>query len=304
MAGPARTINTANPSRSRRRQPESRYCREKACRLRARRSSGSQLSSASSVLPPSSPRSSNASETSNRYHHLDHAGQFFTGALVGLLLGSQPAISRRLGDHSSTGLAAVLIAPTVMMLVMVPRFYEPLEPHPFEHALYHLAMAACGLATGLGATRLGLVTGRLMFSPLSRDATHVRCCDEVKEGRQNDRHSKALTLAATGSDAGSSVGWPAERSSSASWLPPTRSATTAVKPTRIRQPPRTRARYSNSNEDDDPSIVAGPGPSKVRPGRSRKVSLQQRQLRRLPLTQRRCRCRPQPEGRRWEQSRR
>jgi cytochrome c oxidase subunit I len=109
------------------------------------------------------PRIVNASEISNRYHHLDHAGQFFTGALVGVLLGSQPAISRRLGDHSSIGLAAVLIAPTVMMLVMVPRFYEPLEPHPLEHALYHLAMAACGLATGVGATRLGLVTGRLMF---------------------------------------------------------------------------------------------------------------------------------------------
>ena len=61
------------------------------------------------------------------------------------------------------GLAAVLIAPTVMMLVMVPRFYEPLEPHPLEHSLYHLAMAACGLPTGVGATRLGLVTGRLMF---------------------------------------------------------------------------------------------------------------------------------------------
>jgi cytochrome c oxidase subunit I len=109
------------------------------------------------------PQIVNASEVSNRYHHLDHAGQFFTGALVGVLLGSQPAISRRLGNHSSIGLAAVLVAPTVMMLVMVPRFYEPLEPHPLEHALYHLAMAGCGLATGVGATRLGLVTGRLMF---------------------------------------------------------------------------------------------------------------------------------------------
>ena len=129
--------------------------------------SSSQLGFAAAVcvisLAAFFPQIVNAAETSNRYHHLDHAGQFFTGALVGLLLGSQPAISRRLGDHSSTGLAAVLIAPTVMMLVMVPRFYEPLEPHPFEHALYHLSMAACGLATGLGATRLGLVTGRLMF---------------------------------------------------------------------------------------------------------------------------------------------
>ena len=50
-----------------------------------------------------------------------------------------------------------------MMLVMVPRIYEPLEPHPLEHASYHLAMAGFGVATGLGATRLGLVTGRIMF---------------------------------------------------------------------------------------------------------------------------------------------
>jgi hypothetical protein len=66
-----------------------------------------------------------------------------------------------LGDRPSLGLAAVVAAPTLMMLVMVPRFYEPLERHPFEHALYHLAMAALGLATGLGATRLGRITGRL-----------------------------------------------------------------------------------------------------------------------------------------------
>jgi cytochrome c oxidase subunit I len=109
------------------------------------------------------PQIVNASEASNRYHHLDHAGQFFAGAMLGVLLGSQPTISRRLGDHSSLGLAAVLVAPMLMMFVMVPRFYEPLEPHPFEHALYHVAMAACGLVTGVGATRLGLVTGRLMF---------------------------------------------------------------------------------------------------------------------------------------------
>ncbi len=109
------------------------------------------------------PQVVSASEVSNRYHHLDHAGDFFFGAMLGLLLGSLPAISRRLGDHSSLGLATVLLAPMVMMLVMVPRIYEPLERHPFEHALYHVGMAAFGLVTGLGATRLGLVTGRILF---------------------------------------------------------------------------------------------------------------------------------------------
>ena len=103
----------------------------------------------------------NASEASIRYHHLDHAGHFFLGVMLGLLLGSLPALSRRLGPRPTLGLATVIAAPTLMMLVMVPRFYEPLERHPFEHALYHLAMAALGLATGLGASRLGRITGRL-----------------------------------------------------------------------------------------------------------------------------------------------
>jgi cytochrome c oxidase subunit 1 len=102
-----------------------------------------------------------ASEASLRYHHLDHAGQFLLGTLVGVLLGSMPAVSRRLGARPTAGLLAVTAAPTVMMLLMVPRFYEPLESHAFEHALYHLAMGAFGVVTGVGATRLGLVAGRV-----------------------------------------------------------------------------------------------------------------------------------------------
>jgi cytochrome c oxidase subunit 1 len=109
------------------------------------------------------PQIVDASEVSNRYHHLDHAGHFFFGAMLGLLLGSLPGISRRLGDRPTLGLATVLVAPMVMMLVMVPRIYEPLESDPFQHASFHVAMAALGVATGLGATRLGLVAGRVMF---------------------------------------------------------------------------------------------------------------------------------------------
>jgi cytochrome c oxidase subunit 1 len=101
-----------------------------------------------------------ASEASVRYHHLDHAGHFALGVLVGLLLGSLPAVSRLLGERPGAGIVCVTAAPVLMMLVMVPRFYEPLERHSFEHALFHLAMAAFGLVTGIGATRLGLVTGR------------------------------------------------------------------------------------------------------------------------------------------------
>jgi cytochrome c oxidase subunit 1 len=102
-----------------------------------------------------------ASETSTRYHHLDHAGHFLLGALVGALLGSLPSISHRLGNRPTLGLTAVTVAPTVMMLLMVPRFYEPLERHALDHALYHVGMAALGFVAGVGATRLGLVAGRL-----------------------------------------------------------------------------------------------------------------------------------------------
>ena len=102
-----------------------------------------------------------ASETSIRYHHLDHAGQFTLGVLLGLLLGSHAAVSRLLGDHPSWGLTAVIVAPAVTMLLMVPRLYEPLESHDLEHTLYHLAMAAFGLVTGLAATRLTPLGGRL-----------------------------------------------------------------------------------------------------------------------------------------------
>ncbi|HEY1367740.1 MAG TPA: cbb3-type cytochrome c oxidase subunit I [Gaiellaceae bacterium] len=106
------------------------------------------------------PQVVDASEASIRYHHLDHAGEFLFGTLLGLLLGSLPFVSDRLGRRPTLGLATVIAAPAVMMLLMVPRFYEPLERHPFEHALYHLAMAAFGLVTGLGASRLTPLGGR------------------------------------------------------------------------------------------------------------------------------------------------
>jgi hypothetical protein len=55
----------------------------------------------------------------------------------------------------------VIVAPAAMMLLMVPRLYEPLENNDLQHALYHLAMAAFGLVTGLGASRLTPIGGRL-----------------------------------------------------------------------------------------------------------------------------------------------
>ena len=107
------------------------------------------------------PQVVDASETSIRFTHLDNAGAFFFGAMVGLLLGSLPTVSRALGGHWSLGLATVVVAPTLMMLAMVPSVYGHLERQPLVYAFYLVHNAAFGLLTGLGATRLGLVTGRV-----------------------------------------------------------------------------------------------------------------------------------------------
>jgi mono/diheme cytochrome c family protein len=104
-----------------------------------------------------------AADTSTRWHHLDHAAQFFFGAALGLVIASLPRAHRRLGEHPHLGLAAVLAASTAMLLLMVPRLYEPLEPHRLYHALFHLGMAALGFVAGLGASRLGPVAGRVAF---------------------------------------------------------------------------------------------------------------------------------------------
>ncbi|HEY6029477.1 MAG TPA: hypothetical protein VIU44_02885, partial [Gaiellaceae bacterium] len=109
------------------------------------------------------PQVIDASETGTRWHHLDHASQFLFGGLVALVVGCLPAVSRRLGERPGLGLAAVLASSTAMLLLMAPRFYEPLERHSLLHALYHVLMAVLGFVAGLGATRLGTVVGRLAF---------------------------------------------------------------------------------------------------------------------------------------------
>ena len=113
------------------------------------------------------------------------------------------AISRRLGDHSSIGLATVLVAPMLMMLVMVPRFYEPLERHPFEHALYHLAMAAFGLVHRPRRDPSRPRHRPADVRPLGRDAAHVRRRHEMNETRSDRKPAttalecgRALALAA------------------------------------------------------------------------------------------------------------
>ena len=122
---------------------------------------GAGLAAAVVGLAAFFPQVVDASETSARYHHLDHAAQFFFGLALGVTVGCLPAVSERLGSRFELGLAAVLGLPAVMLLVMVPRFYEPLDSRTGYHLLYHVGMAALGIAIGLGTTRLGLVAGRL-----------------------------------------------------------------------------------------------------------------------------------------------
>jgi hypothetical protein len=111
-----------------------------------------------SFLPPIT----RAAETNTQYHHLQHAAEFLFGALIGLVVMSLPSVSRHVGRRAADlGIAAVVAAPAVMMLLMLPRIYEPLEGHDLEHASYHVGMAAFGLVAGLGAGALGRVTGRL-----------------------------------------------------------------------------------------------------------------------------------------------
>jgi hypothetical protein len=105
-----------------------------------------------------------ASETSTRWHHLDHAAQFFFGAVLALLVASLPRVHGRLGRHPNLGLTTVLAGSTAMLLLIVPRLYEPLERHSAEHALFHLGMAALGVVAGLGASRLGPIAGRAGFA--------------------------------------------------------------------------------------------------------------------------------------------
>jgi cytochrome c oxidase subunit I len=108
------------------------------------------------------PQVIDASEASAQYHHLDHAAQFFLGAMLAVMLVTSPALSHvRL--RSSLALGAVIVAPAAMLLAMTPSVYTGIVHHPFLHFIYHLGMVALGFITGIGLTRFGAVTGRVVF---------------------------------------------------------------------------------------------------------------------------------------------
>jgi hypothetical protein len=107
------------------------------------------------------PSITDATESSVRYHHLQHAAQFLVGLLVGAAFASMPAVFERLRHLTSLGFAVVILAPAAMLLVMLPSVYESFESNEWVHLLYHLGITALGVLTGLAAGTLGLVVGRL-----------------------------------------------------------------------------------------------------------------------------------------------
>ena len=109
------------------------------------------------------PPITDAVESSTRYHHLQHAAMFLVGLLVGTAFASLPAVFERIRRHPNVGIAVVIAAPVVMLLVMLPSIYESFESNDVLHLLYHVGITALGVATGLAAGTLGLVTGRLAF---------------------------------------------------------------------------------------------------------------------------------------------
>jgi hypothetical protein len=109
------------------------------------------------------PSITDATLDSVRYHHLQHAAQFLVGLLVGAAFASTPAVFARIRRHPNVGVALVVAAPAVMLLVMLPSIYESMEGNDWVHLLYHLGMTALGVVTGLAAGTLGLVTGRLVL---------------------------------------------------------------------------------------------------------------------------------------------
>jgi cytochrome c oxidase subunit I len=108
------------------------------------------------------PQVIDASEASPLYHHLDHAAQFFLGAMIAVTLAASPALAR-LRISSSQALLAVILAPAVMLVGMTPSIYNGIDSHPFLHFLYHIGVVALGFITGIGVTRFGAVTGRVVL---------------------------------------------------------------------------------------------------------------------------------------------
>jgi len=71
---------------------------------------------------------------------------------VAFVIGSSPAVFPTVRRWpAGLPLAAVVVAPAVMLFAMTPTIYAGLEDPEGVHGLYHLGLVALGVLTGLGA---------------------------------------------------------------------------------------------------------------------------------------------------------
>ena len=121
---------------------------------------GFMVISAISLLPGVVDLSNQSSEA----HHLSHAAQFMLGGLLALGIGSRQALKRSISASVPWwAWVAVIVAPVVMLLLMTPGIYNPLETRSFLHLLYHWGIIILGLVTGWACVRFGRVSGMAIF---------------------------------------------------------------------------------------------------------------------------------------------
>lgn len=103
-------------------------------------------------------------ERSAEAHHLDHTAQFLLGGLVMLGVGSRRALTRPTqAGVTWWALAAVVVAPAAMLLLMTPGIYNPLEDNDGLHLLFHWGIIILGMVTGWACVRFGRVSGMAIF---------------------------------------------------------------------------------------------------------------------------------------------
>lgn len=70
------------------------------------------------------------------------------------------------------------MTPAAMLLAMTPSVYSGIDHRPLLHATYHVEMVALGFITGIGLTRFGAVSGRVVFRAVGWNGPDVRCRSE------------------------------------------------------------------------------------------------------------------------------
>ena len=110
------------------------------------------------------PAINEAAEAGAQFHHLQHAVQFLMGAaLAAAVVSSIPSLAGLGAGWRNAALAAVILAPAAMLLLMIPGIYGSLEESSLWHATYHGLIVLLGMITGAGACLQGRAVGRLLL---------------------------------------------------------------------------------------------------------------------------------------------